>query len=174
MIRKAVSKSDVDAVERIYKDIHKVNREGVNYTGWIEDEYPLRENAESAFENGTLYVYADDSEPENITASVILNKIQSEEYASIDWQYEAQDDKVFVVHILVVSPYARKQGIAKKLIDFAELLAKDSGCSLMRFDTSVLNIPAQNAYKKFGYREAGVFQSLTSPDERFVCYEKML
>ena len=56
-IRKATS-DDIDAIAEIYGQIHRQEREGKVTIGWDADTYPIRQTAEEALKDNSLYVMA--------------------------------------------------------------------------------------------------------------------
>ena len=55
IIRKATI-YDIDAVEKLYDDIHTAEEEGKQTIGWIRGVYPVRATAEMALERDDLFV----------------------------------------------------------------------------------------------------------------------
>ena len=98
MIRLANEK-DLDAVEQIYLDIHKVESEGKAFIGWLPGVYPVRATAEAALSRGDLYVYEDGGE---VLASAIINRTQMDVYEGVAWLYPVQSDGAAVLHTLAV------------------------------------------------------------------------
>ena len=191
MIRKATEK-DVDTVAKLYEELHADHDSHPNYCNWDRRIYPVRQTAEKAFRGGWLYVYENDAadysdgQNENINensevspqilGAVILNHIQPQEYAGMAWNIEAEAEDVFVIHTLCVSPRARKMGIGKQFVAFAEQLGKELGCKAMRFDTSEFNKPAYTLYTSQGYAVVG--KTLVQTSERMMeilyCFDKKL
>ena len=54
-IRKAKA-ADIDAIEKIYDDIHTAEENKELTTGWIRGVYPVRATAEAGLQRGDLYV----------------------------------------------------------------------------------------------------------------------
>lgn len=151
MIRKAAA-ADIDAIVASYDELFAHEREHGSFTQWIQGVYPTRETAARGVERGDMYVLY---EGEKLLASVILNSYQPPEYAGIPWLYPAPDDEVLVIHTLCVPPSAAGRGIGTRMVDFAAGVAFGSGKRVLRFDTNIKNIPAQNLYIKRGCRIAG-------------------
>ena len=76
-IRKAELK-DIDAVERIYNDIHTAEERGAQTIGWIRGVYPVRKTAEDALDRGNLFVQEDQGQ---IVGAGIINQTQVDVYA---------------------------------------------------------------------------------------------
>ena len=102
-----------------------------------------------------------------ICGIIVLNEYQDPEYAAIRWAY--QGDKILVVHRLSVDPVRQGQGIAARLVDFAEQHAKSHGYSAIRLDAFTHNPRSVALYERRGYRKAGVVNFRKGP---FYCFEK--
>lgn len=107
-IRKAKA-ADIDAIEKIYDDIHTAEEKGEQTTGWIRGVYPVRATAEAGLRRGDLYVMDDGG---RLLGSAMINYIQVDVYKDGKWEYEAADDEVCVLHTLVISPCARVEDVA--------------------------------------------------------------
>lgn len=170
MIRKAAAE-DLEAVKRIYEEIHSEEEAGRTSTGWLRNVYPTGETAEKALQNGELYVMEEAGE---IVASGRINGNQEPEYALVPWQYPAEPDRVLVLHTLTISPRYRGQGRGRAFVAFYEALAAERGCTCLRLDTNARNLTARAMYKKLGFREAGVVPTTFNgiAGVALVCLEK--
>ena len=155
IIRKA-TEADIDVVEKLYDAIHTAEEAGQQTIGWIRGIYPVREIAERAFDRGELYVLEDDGE---IHGTGIINNTQDASYANGNWAGEAPDDKVCVLHTLVIDPACSGGGYGKAFVAFYENYAMETGCTELRFDTNERNSVARTMYKKLGYTEAGIVKT---------------
>ncbi len=151
MIRQATLQ-DVDAVAASYEQLLRHEAATHSYTNWKPGIYPVRQDAQAAAENGTLYVLEDGG---RVCASMILNRHQAEAYAEIDWQYPAQPDQVLVIHTLTMAPEMSGRGYGTCMVRFAMEEALRRGCTVIRLDTYVGNLPAQRLYRKLGFRISG-------------------
>jgi N-acetylglutamate synthase-like GNAT family acetyltransferase len=102
MIRKAETK-DLDAVDRLYREIHDAEAAGLITTGWIREIYPVRATAEAALSRNDLFVLEDAG---HILGSGIINQVQVDVYEGAPWKHQVPDDRVCVLHTLVISPAA--------------------------------------------------------------------
>lgn len=152
LIRKA-TEQDIDAIAQIYSDIHTAEENGEVTIGWIRDVYPTRATAEEALERGDLFV--GEAGDETVGAAVI-NQVQVEEYKYGSWRYDVPEDKVAVLHTLVISPKASQKGYGKEFISFYEEYALLHNCPYLRIDTNARNSRARAMYKRLGYNEAGI------------------
>lgn len=148
MIRRAVSE-DIKNIEEGYHEHFQFEKEHVAYTVFKEGVYPTRADAERALHQGTLYVY---EENETVLGSIILDEKQPEEYKKIAWPSQAPDDKVRVIHLLMVRPCAAGKGVGSALVNYVLEEAKKSSCMAVRLDTGEQNVPAVSLYKKMGFQ----------------------
>ena len=149
MIRKA-EYADLNAVERVYSKVHQAEEEGRTSTGWKRNIYPTRDTAEAAYGRGDLYVLEEEGQ---ILGVGIINKIQVDVYSKAPWDHKVDDDKVCVLHTLVISPAAGRRGLGKEFIKYYEDYARDRGLYELRIDTNEINHVARSLYKKLGYKE---------------------
>lgn len=151
-IRKAEEK-DIDAVEKLYDEIHTAEEENKQKIGWIRGIYPVRATAEAALKRGDLFVLENEGE---ICGSGIINNMQVDSYSKGNWQHKASDEQVCVLHTLVISPSSAGKGYGRKFLDFYEKYALEHGCPELRIDTNAKNAVARAMYKKLGYAEVGI------------------
>ncbi len=151
MIRRA-TQSDVDAVEASYQQLLEHEAATHSFTNWKPGIYPTRQDAQGALDDGSLYVLQEDGE---VCASMILNQHQAPEYAQIDWLYPAAEAKVLVIHTLCMAPDKSGKGYGTQMVRYAMEHARAMGCTVIRLDTYVGNLPAQRLYQKLGFRTSG-------------------
>ena len=167
------TENDLNEIEKIFDAILEKEAATVSYSNWIKGKYPTRAHAEKALQEGTLYVGEEDG---RLFGCANLNHVQLEEYVKIPWEYQADGDEVFVIHMLCIHPDVAGQGKGRKFIAYAEELAREKGCRVVRIDTYEGNTPAANLYQSLGYRIAGktlfFFQQVIW--ENLLCLEKRL
>lgn len=172
IIRKA-EEIDLQYIDDIYNEIFDYQEKYKNYTNWKKGLYPTINHAKTAFANSELYVGYED---EICCGSAVFNKKQLPEYAKIPWTYLYNDDEIFVIHTLVIKPSMTGAGKGKSFVEYAENLARDMKCKVMRHDTYEGNIPAIKLYLGMDYRIAGSTQFffMNLIQEKLVCFEKKL
>lgn len=156
MIRKA-EKKDIPAVSAIYDEIHDAEEKGAITVGWERGVYPTKATAENALNCNELFVVEDNGK---IVGAAIINKKQVDVYSKGSWLYKSEDDSVMVLHTLVISQRAERRGYGKAFVDFYEDYARKNGCHTLRMDTNERNTRARAMYRKLGYREAGIIQTV--------------
>ena len=152
MIRKAELR-DLDAVDSLYREIHDAEAAGLITTGWIREIYPVRTTAEVALARDDLFVL---EEGGHILGSGIINQLQVDVYEGAPWKHLVPDNRVCVLHTLVISPAARGKGYGREFILFYEDYALQHGCTELRIDTNERNLTARAMYSKYGYQEIDI------------------
>ena len=170
MFRKAEPR-DLDAIAAIYDHIHDNEEAGKTTIGWIRSIYPTRATAQSSIEIGDMYVEEVDGV---VVAAAKINQEQVPEYANAQWQWEAPEEKILVLHTLVVDPEKGRGGYGKAFVAFYEDMARNMGCPYLRMDTNVRNVIARQLYKGLGYAEVGIVDCQFNgiPGVQLVCLEK--
>ena len=151
VIRKAQEK-DIPEVARIYDEIHEAEAAGETVTGWIRGVYPVERTARAALERGDLFVL----EAEGIVGAAVINQLQVDVYEGAAWQHPAPEDRVMVLHTLVIAPKKKGRGYGRAFVSFYEDYALSRGCPYLRMDTNARNLNARAVYRKLGYREVDV------------------
>lgn len=152
MIRKATV-NDIKAIAQIYDDIHTDEEAGRLSIGWQRGVYPTEQTAADSIAKGDMFVCERGG---IIVAAAKINKEQVDVYADGEWEFPADDEKVMVLHTLVVSPAVMSSGAGKEFVKFYEDYALENGCPYLRMDTNERNERARSFYAKVGYREIGI------------------
>lgn len=135
-----------------------------------DENYPDRANIQRDLESGTLFAYR---ENESILGIVVLNENQDEEYSEINWLTH-EDQRNLVIHRLAVLPEQQGNGIARKLMDFAEMHAHSNGYDSIRLDTFSQNPRNQKFYDARGYTNLGPVFLKYKKEHPYFCYELLL
>ena len=123
IIRKAKT-TDIDAVAKIYDEIHSEIEKGNLTVGWEKGVYPVKATAQNAWEKGWLFVAEEDGA---VVSAAIINQYQGPIYEEADWEYTADENEVMVLHTLVISPLAAGRGYGRAFVSYYEDYARDSG-----------------------------------------------
>lgn len=151
-IRKA-TENDIDAVEKLYDEVHAAEEENKQQIGWIRGVYPVRATAEMALQRSDLFVLEDEGV---ICGTGILNSLQVDAYRQGNWAHDVPDSAVCVLHTLVISPACAGKGYGREFLEFYETYAREHGCPELRIDTNARNTVARAMYKRHGYTEVGI------------------
>jgi len=143
------SEKDIDELENLYNILNDYLAEGVNYPGWMQGIYPIRQDAVNGVKNGTLYVAKHNGK---IIGSIILNHEPESAYYKVKWKIESDYCDIFVIHTFIIHPEYMKLGIGKALMDFAVEYSLQSNIKSIRLDVYENNIPAINLYEKCGFQ----------------------
>lgn len=172
MIREA-RPVDLDAIEKIYDNIHAAEESGKVKIGWISGVYPVRETAAEAIRRRDMFVLEEDG---CIKAAAVINKTQVDVYEGARWSFAADDNEVCVLHTLVVEPSCSGRGVGSRFVEFYEKYALSRHCTVLRIDTNAINSAARRLYAKLGYCEADIVPCVFNgiPDVNLVLLEKKL
>ena len=150
-IRKA-DMTDIEEIGKLYDDVCDYLCAHENYPGWRKGIYPTKDDAKDGIKESSLYVAKKDNK---IVGALILRHKPEEGYKNVDWFAESNYEKIYVIYTLAVHPDFSRAGIGKQLLGFAEELARKEECISLRLDVVKDNIPAENLYKKCGYKYVG-------------------
>ncbi len=128
-----------------------------------DDIYPDRATLHTDIEKQHMQVIEVDGQ---IAGMISINDEQSHEYQNAQWRYPG---RALVVHRLTIAPTHQRQGLATRLMEFAERTAESQGYSTIRLDAFPQNPAATGLYEHLGYEKAGTVQFRKG---RFFCFEK--
>ena len=101
---------------------------------WDED-YPDIDTLRRDIIDQNLFVMKKDDQ---VVGVIVLNENQDPEYDEMNWSTEG--NSFLVVHRLAISPRFQGQGLARKMMDFAESYAMKNGYKAIRLDTFSQNL----------------------------------
>ena len=91
-------------------------------------------------------------------ATGIINQTQVDVYADGDWQFPAANEKIMVLHTLIISVKSGHRGSGRGFLDFYENHAKEMGCPYLRLDTNARNTAARAFYGNMVMMRLGSFR----------------
>jgi ribosomal protein S18 acetylase RimI-like enzyme len=143
----------------------KRSLEKENIFQWT-DQYPAIHHIAGDIENGFLYSINSLGKSLGV---INISEIEEPEYKSIGWSDNG--GRCLVIHRLAVHPDSQKLGLARKLMDFAEHIARESAFTSIRLDAYSGNERVLRFYESRGYQKRGEvnFPGRALP---FFCYEK--
>lgn len=133
------------------------------------DNYPSYKAFEKDILRNELYVLVENT---NVIGSITISKYIDEEYKTVKWL--TKTTRHTYIHRLAIHPDHQKKGYARKLMDFAENLARTNKCASVRLDTFSLNKRNQKFYENRGYLK---LEEIFFPEQSaypFYCYELVL
>ena len=143
----------------------KMTSEGI--LQW-NDFYPNIEAFQKDVQRNELFVLLSET---TITGCITISTEKDSEYNEIDWL--TKDSRHYYIHRLAVDPKFQKLGYAKKLMDFAEDLAKKNNITSIRLDTFSKNHRNQKFYEARDYTRLGPIFFPKQSEHPFYCYEKL-
>jgi len=166
MIRKAKAK-DLERIVAITRACakHMISQ---NIFQWNE-YYPNKEIFEEDVKNETLYVIEADSK---VVGCICISDVIDDVYKKVKWL--TSTNKNVYLHRLAVHPDFQGQGLALKLMNFAEQLTFKKGYKSIRLDTFSGNAKNNKFYKLQGYKKLEKIFYRKQSDMPFHCYEKIL
>lgn len=128
-----------------------------------DDIYPDRAILQTDIDSQHMHVIEVQG---RIVGMISINDSQSPEYQYVKWKYSG---RVLVIHRLTIDPSHQRQGMATRLMDFAEKTAEKQGYETIRFDAFTQNPGATALYGHLGYEKAGTVRFRKGV---FFCFEK--
>ncbi|MCD4834773.1 MAG: GNAT family N-acetyltransferase [Bacteroidales bacterium] len=103
--------------------------------------------------------------------TISFDELQESAFDEIEW--ENKTDKFIVIHRIAVFPTWQKKGVGRKLIEFAEKNAKESGYKSIRLDVASSSEHLIKLYESIGYSYTG---DILYPKQKepFKCLEKVI
>src|SRR5690606_8467490 len=125
-----ISKCSADQREVIYAIVERcktaLQSEGIFQ--WTA-EYPTLQIIQNDIESGHLYHIQSGN---HIAGIININSIQDEAYKTSSWSYP--DETCLIIHRLAIDPQYQRQGLARKLMTFAENYGTEQGFHSIRLD----------------------------------------
>jgi ribosomal protein S18 acetylase RimI-like enzyme len=131
--------------------------------------YPNKEAFKKDVMRNELHVLLSENA---IIGCIVISTEKDPEYSQIDWL--TKDSAHYYIHRLAIHPDFQKMGYAKKLMDFAEILAKKNKITSVRLDTFSQNHRNQKFYQARGYSRLGSIFFPQQSEHPFYCYEKLI
>ena len=152
-VRKAVPQ-DLDAVARIY-EAACTDMAGTEFDiEWVWGNYPTREGLAERIAAGELLLA---ERAGAIAGACVIDNADDPTYAVASWRVDVPQPEVGVLHLFVIDPACRRQGIAPVLLEAAAQEARKRGFATLRLDVFDNNEPAVRLYLAHGYEDRGVF-----------------
>lgn len=159
------TQTDISGIMAIVRQtIAQMHSEG--NTQWDEN-YPAADDFLGDVAAGTLYVA---TENEAILGFACINGEEPAEYADVPWR---QGVPALVVHRMAVAKEARGKGVAKKMMLYAEALARQKGIGYIKVDTYSKNPAMNGLLLSLEYVLVGHMHFKGKP-ELFGCYDKKI
>lgn len=131
-------------------------------------DYPNPEVFANDIEIGQLWIAEIEGQVVGVSA---ITTDQDPEYADAGWDIS---EEAIVTHRLAVDPDCQGKGIARGLMEQAEVVAKNRNIKTLRVDTNSENLATRALFPKLGYTFSGEIGLAKRPGLRFFCYQKLL
>lgn len=167
------TKCDLNALVNLYNEVSEDLEATFNYTGWKKGIYPAQQDVEEGIAAGELFLAEEYGE---VLAAMILRRKQEAAYAAVTWQSTLEESQILVVHTFAVTPRWRRQGMGRKMLDFAARFGNSHGVRSLRLDVYEKNLPAIQMYESAGFQYIDTI-SMGLEDvglDWFRLYEKLL
>ncbi len=145
--------SDLDAVWQLFEASCALQTPEDPGPDWHLSVYPTREGLAARSAARELYVGEKDG---LVRAAMVLGAGEDEGYASAPWTIVARPEDVRVLHLLVVDPSARGQGLGRQMVGEACRIARDGGGRVIHLDALEGNDAAERLYLACGFVRACV------------------
>ena len=163
---KKCSFGDCNSASKIINDC-KIHLENQGVFQWTEN-YPSIQIIQNDVSAGSLYKIILNK---SIAGLVTINSPQENKYKSISWLFEEKSS--LVIDRLAIAPVWQGQGLAKRLMGYAQELGLKGGFKSIRLDVYSGNDRVIEFYEKIRYlKRCEIF----SPGRAlpFYCYEKRI
>jgi ribosomal protein S18 acetylase RimI-like enzyme len=135
---------------------------------WNE-HYPSEAVFHNDIRRGELHVL---DSPEGILGCIAISILIDEEYKAVQW-LTPNGNSVYI-HRLAVRPDQQGKGLARRLMDRAEILARSDRRNSVRLDTFSKNERNQRFYEARGYQRLETVYFPKQSPYPFFCYELVL
>lgn len=164
----SLSKAEEKDLDLIWQIIlyAKESRKADGSTQW-QNGYPFRETILEDIRQGNAYVVRDESKVLGYVA-VIFGKEEAYENINGKW---LSDGDYCAVHRLAVSKTMKGKGLATKMLQEVENIARENGVLSIKIDTIFDNIPMLKIVEKLEYVYCGEVYQNNEPRKAF---EKLL
>lgn len=152
MMLKRAEYGDIEKLENYYRYVADNTENLYQYCRWIYGKHPTDDMIEEYIKNGNMY-FAE--EGDMVVAAAAVTFFQNEDYHPVQWNVDAADDEVAVIHILCINPEKQRCGIAKKVVNEIIDLAKTQRMKAVRLDALCCNTPAHRLYEGLGLKKCG-------------------
>lgn len=145
---RGASASDLDAIWALFEASCALQTPEDPGPKWHLGEYPSREGLAARAAAGELYVGEKDG---LVRAAVVLSAGEDDTYAQVPWTIPARPEDVWVIHLLVVDPSARGQGLGRQMVEASCRIARDGGGRVIHLDALEGNDAAERLYLACGF-----------------------
>ena len=143
------NKDQYEDVRRFYHSLIDAMQDSQYDIGWEKDIYPAPAFLKASIAGGALYLC---TEGHRIVGAMVLNHQCNEGYSKFQWQTEAAEDEILVIHALGVHPAYSGKGYAKEMVNKAFEVGACTHQKAIRLDVLAGNVPAEKLYTGLGFK----------------------
>ena len=164
-IEKATSDNILEVMYLLQHCIEDFNKNSVYQ--W-NPSYPDYFKLLKEVEKGALYMMKTKGV---CVGTITFDEQQEEVFGEVDWNNK--EDKFLVIHRIAVFPTWQKKGVGRKLIEFAEVYAKENKFKSIRLDVASSSEHLIKLYQSIGFSLTGdiIYPKQKEP---FKCLEKVI
>ena len=151
---RSAAAADLDAVCALYEAACRDMAGTAFDIEWVWGNYPARDGLAERIAAGELLLA---ERAGRVVGACVVDNADDPTYAVASWRIDVPQPRVGVLHLFVVDPEHRGEGIAPVLLDAADAAAREHGFSTLRLDVFDNNEPAVRLYARHGYEDRGVF-----------------
>ena len=162
---------DFESVKNTYIDVIDNTPQICKHARWVYGKHPSDELIRAYIDRGEMYFLMDG---EKIAGVVVISMCQGEDYETVKWMEDLENDQVATLHLLAVCPAYRGRTLGFRILEEAMEIALKNGKKVLRLDTLKSNLPAQKMYERAGFScrgEQRLYADNTGMAD-FVYYEK--
>lgn len=143
---------DIVKIENYYKYVADNTENMDKYGRWIYGQHPTDDMIEGYITNRSMYFAEEDG---IVIAAAAVTFFQNADYHPVQWNVDARDDEVAVIHILCINPEKQGCGLGKKIVNEIIDMAKTQRMKAVRLDALCCNTPAHRLYENSGFIKCG-------------------
>ena len=170
MIRRALE-SDLDGIMVCIEDARLRLKESGSKQWNAPDGYPRRIDLYNDIMNANCYINIKN----DVIAGVVVYEGKEPEYDNPYGNWLTNGDNYLTIHRLATRTSFQNAGIAKELMEYAEVYAKETKRDSIRIDTHPKNLAVQHLALTLNYTLCGyVFYSRIQEEAKRLIYEKII
>ena len=169
---KLILTKDFERVKNVYIDIIDNTPQIWKHARWVYGKHPSDESIQEYIDRGEMYFLMDGEEAAGV---VVISMCQGEDYETVNWMEDLENDQVATLHLLAVCPAYSGRNLGFRILEEAMEITVKNGKKALRLDTLKTNLPAQKMYERAGFScrgEQRLYVESTGTED-FVYYEKI-
>ena len=145
---------DREAACRFYAEVCAFQARQVYGPRWQYGVYPADADLDRRIAAGELLLGFLGG---RVAAAMVMARGEDPIYRDVPWGFAAAEDQVCVLHLLAVHPDFRGRHLAETMLDELIRRGRAEGLAAVHLDVILGNPPAEQLYRKKGFRFAAVW-----------------